>query len=877
VLRNGEVPEIETVKLVPGDVVIIKMGDQVPADLRLIHCSNEPNQWKKSSTLPPHEGNTTAAVDETQEAEVNIPVGDRKNMAFMSTTVAKGNGHGIVVATSMKTEIGKIAKSLGKKKGNNMTELQKRISRLGIALVIVAIISIGITILSVYLHGKLSIYPDGLKYALTIAVSIIPESLMSVLTLTIGLGVRQLAKSNAIIRKLTALETLGSVTDICSDKTGTLTEGKMFVSKLMLPGGHSYRITRIEEIAQENEQQIELRDTPSNIEIVIDDNAEKSEPSRESRTSITGTLLTFDGREVRHLPSGVRMLITVGALCNTSSVKFHEVCQHVSTGDPTEIALSILSHTVNMSKEDLQQVQYPKMYREFPFDSSIKRMTVMYENATDRENVYVLTKGAVDRVLPLCSKYLKDHDPSGTRRGNHAIVQDIDEEIMQKIRSDNDELAEQGMRVLCLAYKLLPHENMTDDMTRETIEEDLIFLGLAGIQDPPRAGVAEAIKTCHNAGIKVRMVTGDHPSTARAIAKQIGILSDSANEEGFVMKATDFDALSVEQLKSMKELPVVIARCSPQTKVKLIEALHARKTGDKPVVVMTGDGVNDAPAISQADVGIAMGLAGSDVTKESSDIVLADDNFVTIVRAVRKGRRICDNIRKFLIFLLCTNVSQAVTLLIPVMAGLSMPMNPIQILWMNLVTGAPLAVGLGCEQASKNIMNVKKRKVKEPTFSLETIMDILVYGVFMAAITLVAFFCMTIAWLNRDIRSAQAVSFTTLVFLILVHPYNCRHARKSILKDRPWRSYILHITVLFGIITQCMNLYIPWVNDTIFHHNALQGDEWGFVGVGVVAFVIGVELYKVVKRLFVRLIGRKIKAKFMEWKQRRADNRAPAV
>jgi magnesium-transporting ATPase (P-type) len=873
VTRNGNSTEINTSELVPGDIVSIKMGSQVPADLRLFKCSdlecNEALLTGESTLVAKQtEEITTGEANEGEVAE-DIPVGDRKNMVFMSSTVAKGNGKGIVIATGMKTEIGRIAKKIGKKK-NTSTELQKRISKLGIALVIVAVISIGITILSVWLHGKVPIYPDGLKYALTIAVSIIPESLMSVLTLTIGLGVRQMSKSKAIIRKLTALETLGSLTDICSDKTGTLTEGKMFVYKLMLPSGHSYSITRIEELEQqaalelEQQQNHEQPKLVTAVEIVADETGEavskspeiternqEEEPARQSRTSITGTSLTYGGKEVKHLPSGVRMLITVGALCNTASVKFHEVGQHVSTGDPTEIALSVLSHTVDMSKEDLEAVQYPTLIKEFPFDSSIKRMTVIYEKAEGKK-IFVMTKGAVDRVLPLCNKYLFDHDPSGTRRGVHTVAQDIDEEILSKIRQDNDELAEQGMRVLCLAYKEIEKEDLDETQPREQVETDLVFLGLVGIQDPPRIGVAEAVKTCQEAGIKVRMVTGDHPSTARAIAKQIGIIPNDIDETNIVMKATDFDALTDEELAKMEELPLVIARCSPQTKVRLIEALHARKKGDKPVVVMTGDGVNDAPAITRADVGVSMGIAGSDVTKEASDIVLADDNFVTIVKAVREGRRICDNIKKFLIFLLTTNAAQAMSLLIPVVSGLTMPMNPIQILWINLIVGAPTASALGCEVASKNIMKLKKRKVKEPMFSIETIIDILLYGAMIAAITLVAFFCMSDWWLQRPKESAQAVAFTTMVFLVLAHTYNCRSQRKSIVRDRPWRSWVLHITVIFAILCQVAIIYIPWVNSVVFHQNMLMGEEWAFVFSGVVIFIVLAELYKLLKRLVIR-------------------------
>ncbi|KAL0491214.1 hypothetical protein AKO1_013299, partial [Acrasis kona] len=370
------------------------------------------------------------------------------------------------------------------------------------------------------------------------------------------------------------------------------------------------------------------------------------------------------------------------------------------------------------------------------------------------------------------------------------------------------------------------------------------------------------------------MVTGDHPSTARAIAKQIGIIPEGELQDGMVMKATDFDALTEQQLSEMKELPVVIARCSPQTKVKLVDALHARKFGDKRVVVMTGDGVNDAPAISRSDVGVAMGKAGSDVTKESSDIVLADDNFVTIVRAVRKGRRIGDNIRKFLTFLLCGNAAQALILVVPVLAGLHMPMNPIQVLWLNIVISAAFAIALGVEPASKNIMNLKKRRVKEPTFSFETIFDIFIYGAIMACIVLLVYFCMTIMWLQRDVTITQSTCATTLAFVTLAHSYNCRNARKSMFKNHPWRSYALHVAVIFAIATQCMTLYIPWVNYQIFHQTGLA-EEWGFVGSGFVIFIVTVEVYKFIKRWFIKLVGRRVMNKYYDWRRSRSKASNP--
>ncbi len=845
----------------------------------------------------------------------------------------KGKGRGIVVATSMETQMGKIAESLDKEKGQQTTKLQKTMDKLGLFCVVCAVLCLAVVLFTVWGYGRLPVYPDGLRYAVTVGVSIIPSSLVAVLTLTMALGVRRMANANAIVRKITALETLGSVSDICSDKTGTLTEGKMAVKNIWLPGDHLYTITN--DVAENNNNA-----TESSEKVVHANEKEQSDhvitvenqPLPKSSDPFH-KCIKYNDNIINDLPLSLQMLTTVAALCNTSSIitqqdmkskvaeeksqeshievneqteenskkeevekkvrKRHWISKIVkrreskekdphksmgpqsadyeATGDPTEIALNLFARSCERSRSVLEETQYPHMIREFPFDSTVKKMSVVYESNLDKENLYILTKGAPDRILQVCSHYLKEEDPVAESESSVDQLNDrtaeLDDEKKKEFMQGNDKLAAEGMRVLALCYKTIPisDKDAIAHANREELVNDLVFIGFVGIQDPPREGVAEAIETCRKAGITVRMVTGDHISTATAIAKQIGIINEEHDDES-VMKAADFDQLTESQLSERKGLPLVIARCSPNTKVKMIKSLHNKSK--KKIVAMTGDGVNDAASIAASDVGIAMGKNGSDVTKEASDIVLADDNFVTIVSAVRDGRRIFDNIRKFVIHLLTGNIAQVITLMVPLFMGLDLPLNPIQVLWMLLITGTPPAMGLGVEPASRYIMDKKKRKVNERLWSVETIIDIFVYGIWMGGITLVTYFCMTFAWLRRELESAQATTFTVLVVLLLFHVYNCRSLRRSFFRDRFYKSYWLHLSVLLGICTQVIALYVPGLNSEVFRHNPMAGDEWIFVVASLVTFMVGVEIYKLVKRLFIHIIGNRIAKRLEERKHK---------
>lgn len=671
---GGTVVTIPAAEVVVGDIVHLVEGDSVPADLRIVAVNGlECDEAILTGESVPV-SKRTDVIDRP-----DTPLGDRKNMAFSGTTVSKGKGQGIVVATGIDTEIGAIAKSLSRAK-KQKPKLQKRMDMLGFALVVMAVICIGLVIVAFAIHRPHEVWPKSLQSGVTTAVAIIPEGLVPVLTLTMTYGVQKMAKKNALVRKLTALESLGNVNNICSDKTGTLTLGKMTATDLWI-AGELFTITG-------------------------------------SGINPKGKFVDSNGVIVNLFGPLLKLAITVASLCNTASVTKKEPDAAVipitngsdakttkkkkkgkkediaaqgkwaTSGSPTEVALQVMAMKAKMGRRAMRS-EYEHQVAEFPFDSTIKRMSIVFKRSANDTEALMFTKGAPERVLELCTAYISDND--GTEL-------EMTDQFSKQIRRTNEDMASRGLRVLCLAYRKLdlPTENSVkiedpkDDsedatgLVRELVEQDLVFVGLVGIRDPPRADVPDAVMSCHKAGIEVHMLTGDHPSTAVAIAKQIGILTDEeAMDPELVMAAPDFDKLSNEELKQRNRLPLVVARCSPETKVKMVKALHDRKR----YVAMTGDGVNDSPALKTADVGIAMGINGSEVTKQASDIVLLDDSFSTIVRAIREGRRTFSSIRKFVIHLLSGNVAESLVLVLAILVGLKPPINPTQVLWLNMITG----------------------------------------------------------------------------------------------------------------------------------------------------------------------------------------------
>jgi len=901
VIRGGadNAVEISSSEIVPGDLVLLGQGDRIPADMRLVavvelECdeallTGESIPVEKTiAALVPKEIESPAKTgqtnDDTGKPEApDVPLGDRTNVAFMSSTVSKGRGKGIVVHTGQRTELGKIADSIASQ-SKDKTKLEKRMNWLGIILAIVALIAVGCVLMGLWGWDTLETYPDGLQVAVATAVAIIPEALLPVITLCLTLGVRRMALKKALVRKLGSLEQLGNVSDICSDKTGTLTQGKMVATDMWLPAHTCHYFSITGKGFDPTEGYIVRKDRRFEDEDELDESPDETgdkASTHERPPSVDDVemqqITTYDGgRPVLEFDESIRMALLVSALCNNSGItqKEHdkedaaesserkkrrrwlcwdrktkeseeetgmlaheEEVEWVPVGSPTEVALYVMARKLGVERSNEEMTSVWEKMAEYPFDSTIKLMSVALFNKEEEVN-YLFSKGAPERLLPKCTRVL-------TADGEV----EFDEEREDEIKEMNELMADDGLRVLALAYNRLP-DTFAPGVKRDKVEEDLVFVGLVGIKDPPRDGVIESIEICERAGIAVHMLTGDHPSTSTAIARQIGIIGPSQVATDAVMTSTQFDQLTMDELEQAESLPLVIARCSPESKVKMVQALHDR---DK-IVAMTGDGVNDSPAISAADVGISMGISGSDVTKEASDIILTDDDFSTVVRAIEEGRRIFANIRRFIVHLMAGNVAEGIILVLGICVGLDPPLNPLQILWINLVTGTPPAMVLSVQPASRDLMNKRSRPVDEGLFTKGTLMDIVFYGVLMGALSLGSFVTMVYAF-DADLKEAQATTYITLTMLLLAHAYNCRRLRRSMFGKQMWKAYGFHLSFLFGIGSVCFTLYVPKVNDLIFHSVAPGRWAWVLAIGSVVAFVVLSELYKlIVHRLLHHLL-----------------------
>ncbi|KAL6075302.1 P-type ATPase [Balamuthia mandrillaris] len=880
VLREGVEQEVCASELVPGDIVLLTQGDKVPADVRVYEAMNlECEEGVLTGESVPIEKKVDAIDNK------DCPLGDRNNLAFMSTLITKGKGKGIVIMTGSRTELGQIAHAVANAK-KQTTSLEKRMNRLGILLACAAVGCIGMVLLFLWVHDTEELYPTGLTVAVAIAVALLPEALVAVITVVLSLGVKGMAEQKALVRKMKSLEQLGNVTDVCSDKTGTLTQGKMMATELWLPE-KSFIIDG--EGFNPNSGNVFIKPKEEDGE----EAEEEEEEEGASPTPVVASMTEIEDKD-HHL----HLALLVCSLCNTSDIKRNvkvvadkqvsskrwwkpwtwcgkAAKQHdekrgegaeewVALGSPTEAALVVLSAKLGYSrqllKEEWQNLQ------EFPFDSTIKRMSVIHQRKEDK-SVFLFTKGAPERLLPRCTAMMEDG----------GVTSEFGDEELERIKAMNEQLANQGLRVLALAYREMTdecedHEDEEDpQLNREDVEQNLTFVGLVGLQDPPRKGVKEAVATCHKAGIIVRMLTGDHLSTALAIAKQIGIITEEEEGRGLAMTSTVFDRMTEEELD---ELPLVIARCSPESKVKMVKQLHH---GGK-VVAMTGDGVNDSPAISAADIGIAMGIAGTDVTKEASDIILLDDDFCTIARAIAEGRRTFANIRKFLVHLLSSNVAETIVMIIGIVSGLYPPMTSLQILWLNLVSSPPPALLLGVEPATPDLMDRKKRPIGEPTFTIGTIADIFIYGIIMGALSLTSFIVMNIVW-DFTVKQSQVTTFISLTIMLLYHGYNCRRLKSSSFDHTFFiQCWPFHLTFILGSISVVLSVYIPGINNVIFRQEDPGWRGWALGAGSVVLFVILSEMYKVLRRLLHNLWiaqqDRKKKRKDTKARLRKSELRA---
>lgn len=752
VLRSGRRVKINAENLVPGDIVFINIGDKIPADLRLIESfSLELDESALTGESHPSGKNAGAILaPETQLA-------DRKNMCYMGTSVTRGRAKGIVVETGGSTVMGQIAAMITESKVE-FTPLQRKLDQLGKTLIgICLVVCAMVALLGIY-RGENAV--TMMMAGISLAVAAIPEGLPAIVTVVLALGVQRMAKRNAIVRKLPAVETLGCTTVICSDKTGTLTQNKMAVTKAAT-FRHQIQIT-----------------------------GEGYKPE--------GKFVVNDSIAAPGKMNDLDILMRIALNCNNSSLEKSRG-EYSIQGDPTEGALLTMAHKYGLKNK-------LGLMREIPFDSERKRMSVVVK---DQGKHQLLVKGSLDILLERCSKVLIGDQ-----------VKNIGEIDKHKILSVQSEWGREALRVLAFAYRDLSsgYEVLND----EKLERELILVGICGIIDPPRPGVLDSVQSCLGAGVIPIMITGDHPATARAIASQVGI---SSTEQ--VITGSDIDRITDEELYQQAIKKRVFARVTPQHKNRIVKVLKQKRH----VVAMTGDGVNDAPAVKAADIGISMGISGTEVTKEASAIILADDDFSTIVRAIYEGRAIYDNIRKFIRYLLGCNIGEVLVMFVASLLGFPLPLLPIQILWVNLVTDGLPAMALGLEPPEPGIMSRRPRPRDESIFAHRLGWTIFRRGLYIAAVTLLAFTIgLVAARLNGEtgVELARTLALTTLVFAQLFYVFECRSERFSPFTLGIFKNKFLIAAVSCSIIMQLSVIYLPFLQN-VFNTVALELWHWGII------------------------------------------------
>jgi len=748
VVRGGKETVVPAKEVVPGDIIQFEAGDRIPADARITEAMN----LKIDESLLT--GESVPSLKVVEPLAKDTPLADRENMAYSGTVATYGWGKGVVVATGMETEFGKIARHI-QEAPEEPTPLQLRLKSLGVMLGVFAIlVCVGLFAVQI-LSGEPVL--ESFMIAVALAVSAVPEGLAAVVTVSLALGVRKMSRRNAIVRRLASVEALGSVTAICSDKTGTLTRDEMTVKRILV----GMRSLEVAGAGYEPTGAFLLEGDP------------------------------VDPAEVE----GLSLLLRIGCLCNHASLEQREGTWS-PIGDPTEAALLTLAAKDGVWREDLLET-YP-MVSEAPFDSQRKRMTTIHR-VDGRREAYV--KGAPELVLERSSHLLAE--------GGVRALRDEDREA---ILAEVNDMATGALRVLGMAYRELPADVGSG---ADEVETDLVFVGLVGMIDPPREEVKEAVAKCKRAGIKVVMITGDHELTAQAIAREVGIMP----EGGRTMTGLELDGLSDEELTREAEEIFVYARTSPEHKVRVLEALRGRGH----VVAMTGDGVNDAPAVKRADIGVSMGIKGTDVTREASDIVLADDNFATIVGAVEEGRGIYDNIRKFIRLLLSTNLDEIMMVAGATLMGLPLPVLPIQVLWINIVSDGLPAIALSFDPYEKDIMERKPRSPKEGIFH-----GMVLFIVAAAVIDFLVEMGLLVYWKNTGFISLERVRtmiFTSTVLFELFFVFNCRSEKRSVFRKNILENRLLILAVVVSLLLQLAVIYIPFLQ-SLFETVALNGRDW---------------------------------------------------
>jgi len=764
VRRDGEVIEISSEELVPGDIVIIDAGRYIPADLRLI---SSVNLQIEESALTGESVPVSKNSDDIHE-DPKTPIGDRSNMAFMSTLATYGRGEGVVVATAMETEIGKIAKILDEDT-EEMTPLQKRLDELGRTLGFLAM-GICALIFVIALFQKRDLFEMFLT-AISLAVAAIPEGLAAIVAIVLALGVTRMSKSNAIVKKLPAVETLGSVNIICSDKTGTLTQNKMTVVKY-----YTYN---------------NLKDLPT------------TETNPKANSDEVEMIKTF-------------------VLCSDATYENGH-----SSGDPTEIALVAMGHKFNLTKKELNEKH--KRVGEKPFDSDRKLMSTLN---VEGNKYRVHTKGALDNILRISTRALVD-----------GKVVPLTEEMKENYLKVAEEMSNNALRVLGAAYKDVDSIIEPDEM-----EKDLIVLGFVGMIDPPRIEVKDSIKKAKGAGITPVMITGDHRNTAVAIAKELEI-AESIEES---ITGAEIDKLTDEEFSEKINNYKVFARVSPEHKVKIVKAFKSHGN----IVSMTGDGVNDAPSLKYADIGVAMGITGTDVSKGASDMILTDDNFTTIVRAIEEGRNIYANIKKAVVFLLSCNLGEVITIFASILFFWPVPLLPTQILWINLITDSLPAIALGVDPGDKDVMKRKPRDPKQSFFAEGAGIRAIIGGFLIGILTLIAFyFGLTehgYSLGSKDIPEDVLTYSRTMAFVViaasqLFYSLSMRNFEKSIIKIGIFSNRYLIGAIAIGLFLQLVVISVPILASAFSVHN-LNLRDWAIVIAFALTPLIVNEIIKAVMR-----------------------------
>ena len=806
VRRDGQTREVEATSLVPGDIVLLEAGDRVPADGRVVESVN----------LRAEEAALTGEsvpVDKTEEPfeEENLPLGDQRNMVFMGTSISYGRGSALIVDTGMETELGNIAHML-QEVSDERTPLQRKMAELGKVLASAAGILVAIVFaVGVWQGGAIE---EMFLTAIGLAVAAVPEGLPAVVTIALALGAQRMVRREALIRKLPAVETLGSVTTICSDKTGTLTENRMTVTILDVAGETLNLTTHLEH---------------------------------------TGATLAPDEEPIVDPDPNIALLLAGSALANDATLEPQEdsaeSCHAI--GDPTESALVVAAARLGLWKSQMEKVM-PRV-AEVPFTSERKRMTTVHrssnsvaptegdalprllETLPDSDYV-VFTKGAVDHLLDICDRVWND--------GN---VEPLDATWRQRIEEANDGLAQEGMRVLGLAMRQL--DDVPEEAGEDQLETQEIFVGLTGMIDPPRPEVREAVAKCRTAGIRPVMITGDHPLTALNIARDLGIAEEEREEKQQVVTGQQLAEMPIEELQAHVRDISVYARVSPEHKVKIVEAV--KDLGE--IVAMTGDGVNDAPALKRADIGVAMGITGTDVSKEASDMVLLDDNFATIVRAVEEGRTIYENIRKFLKYTMSSNIGEILVMLVAPLFGLPIPLNAIQILWINLVTDGLPGLALSVEPAAPDTMDRPPHPPNESVLARGLGSYIVWVGPLMGLVALLPeFFAVAgIGGLTLGGDAYATMVFTTLALAQMGNALAIRSDRLLLAQLGLFSNLALLGAVSLTFLLQMAVIYVPFMQN-IFDTVPLTTEQLLLsLGFSTIVFIV-VEVVKWIRQQIER-------------------------